>query len=204
MVQIILLVMDGLKLLRLFHLLLVHDLSELWILRHLSSLTMDIPKLLQDFEALVSSLLLCVKSAKVRAPFLDQMILDSLHCNSMASITPPPELLTYSDLEDFLSAQRVQPLLLLRVRLLDFVCTPKSAISSELYLLEYFSVTHVSCVSGITSNSDRRSMVTDGSQKLQGPNMCAIYQRVRPPQSGKCSLDSSLTRIIDLPARRYQ
>jgi hypothetical protein len=177
---------------------------ELWILRHLSSLMMDSPKLLQDFKALVSSLLLRVKSAKVRAPFLDQTIVDSLHCNSMAFVTPPPKLLTYSDLEDFLSAQRVRPFLLLRARLLDFISTPKSAISSELYLLEYFSVTHVSCVSGITSNSDQRLMVIDGSQKLQGPNMCAIYQRVRPPQYGKCSLNSSLTRIVDLPARRYQ
>jgi hypothetical protein len=43
-------------LLRLFHLLFIHKLLELWILRHLSSLTMDGPKLLRDFGTLISSL----------------------------------------------------------------------------------------------------------------------------------------------------
>jgi hypothetical protein len=43
-------------LLRLFVLLLVHKPPKLWILRHLSSLTMDGPKLLRDFGTLTSPL----------------------------------------------------------------------------------------------------------------------------------------------------
>jgi hypothetical protein len=165
---------------------------------------MDDLKLLRDFRTLVSSLLLRVPSAKVRAPCLDQMVVDPWHCDPMTTVAPPPELLTYSDLEYFLSARRIRPLLLLRARLLDFVCTPENAISSELDLLEYFSIPHAPCISGIASNSDRRSTMIDGSQKLWGPNMRTLYQRVRPPQSGKCSLDSSLTGIVDLPAHRDQ
>jgi hypothetical protein len=145
-----------------------------------------------------------MQSAKAHAPFSDQMVVDPLHCDPTTTVAPPPELLTYSDLEYFLSARRIRPLLLLRARLLDFVCAPKSAISFELDLLEYFSIPRAPCVSGITSNSDRRSMEIDGSQKLWDPNMRALYQRVRPLQSGKCLLDSSLTRIVDLPAHRDQ
>jgi len=90
MVYIILLVMDGLKLIRLFYLILVHELSKLWILRHLSSLTMDGPKLLWDLGTLVSSLLLHVQSDKVRAPFWDQTAVDPLHCDPKTTISPPP------------------------------------------------------------------------------------------------------------------
>lgn len=45
-------------LIQLFYLLLVHKLLKLWILRHLSSLTMDSPKSLWDFGTLTSPLLL--------------------------------------------------------------------------------------------------------------------------------------------------
>jgi hypothetical protein len=165
---------------------------------------MDDLKLLRDFETLVSSLLLRVPSAKVRAPCLDQTVVDPWCCDPTTTVAPPPELLTYSDLEDFLSARRIRPLLLLWACLLDFVCTPENAISFELDLLEYFTIPRAPCVSGIASNSDRRSMTINGSQKLWGPNMRGLYQRVQPPQSGKCSLDSSLTRIVDLPAHRDQ
>jgi hypothetical protein len=121
-------------------------------------------------------------------------------------LTPPSLLLLSflisSNLEDFLSVQRPRPLLLLRVRLLDFVCMPESAISSELDPLEDFAFPHIPCVSGISSNSDRRSTTIDGSQKLRGSNMRALYQRVRPPQFGKCSLNLVLTGGVDLLARR--
>jgi hypothetical protein len=56
-------------LLRLFLLLLVHKLLKLWILRHLSSLTMDGPKSLRDFGTLTSPLLLCTQGLSlVRLP----------------------------------------------------------------------------------------------------------------------------------------
>jgi hypothetical protein len=128
-----------------------------------------------------------VRSAKAHAPCSDQKVVDPLHCDPMTTVAPPPELLTCSDLEYFLSARRIRPFLLLRARLLDFVCAPESTISSELDLLEYFTIPCAPCISGIVSNSDRRSMMIDGSQKLWGPNMRALYQRVQPPQSGKCS-----------------
>jgi hypothetical protein len=99
---------------------------------------MDGPKLHQDFRTLVSPLLLRVQGTKVCAPCLYQMVVEPLCCDLMTHVTPPPRLLTYSDLEGFLSAQRIQPFLLLWARLLDFVCAPESAISSELDLFEGF------------------------------------------------------------------
>jgi hypothetical protein len=78
------------------------------------------------------------------------------------------------------------------------------AISFELDPLEYFSIPCAPCISGIVSNADQSSTMIDSSQKLRGPNMRAIYQRVRPPQSRKCSLESSLNIIIDLLAHRDQ
>ena len=129
------------------------------------------------------------------------MDVDPLHCDATSTVTPPPELLTFSDLEYFLSARRIWPFLLLRARLLDFICTPESVISYELDILEYFPISHTPCISGITSNSYWSSTIINSSHKLRGPNMCTLYQRIWPPQYGKCLLDSSLTRIVDLLAR---
>jgi hypothetical protein len=106
------------------------------------------------------------------------MTVDPLHYDPMATFSPPPELLTCSDLEYFLSAQRIRPFLLLRAHLLDFFCAPESTISFELDLLEDFTILQAPCISRITSNLDQRSMVIDGSQKLWGPNMRDLYQRV--------------------------
>jgi hypothetical protein len=145
---------------------------------HIHLLVMDDLKLLREFRTLVSSLLLCVPSAKVHAPCLDQMVVDPRHCDPTSIFTPSPEILTYFDLEYFLSARRIRPFLLLRACLLDFICTPESTISFELDLLEDFVTPHAPCISGIASKSDRRSTMIDGSQKLQGPNMCALYQRI--------------------------
>jgi hypothetical protein len=139
---------------------------------------MDDLKLRRDIRTLVSSLLLHVPSAKVHAPCLDHMVVDPWHCDPMTTVAPPPDFLTYSNLEDFLSARRIRPLLLLRACLLDFICTLENAISSELDLLEYFSIPQAPCISGIASNSDRRSTMIDSSQKLRGPNMRTLYQRV--------------------------
>jgi hypothetical protein len=47
-------------------------------------------------------------------------------------------------------------------------------------------------------------MTVDDSNKWWGPNLCALYQRVQPLQSGKCSLDTSLTGIIDPPSHLDQ
>jgi hypothetical protein len=99
---------------------------------------MDSPKLLRDFRTLVSSLLLRVQGTKVHAPCLDQTVVEPLRCDPTTTVVPPLRLLTYSDLEGFLSAQRIRPFLFLRARLLDFVYAPESAISSELDLFEGF------------------------------------------------------------------
>jgi hypothetical protein len=128
-----------------------------------------------------------VKSTKAWAPCSNQTTIGPLRCDPTTTVAPPPELLISFDLEYFLSVQRPRPLLLLWVRLLDFVYTPESDISSEMDPLEDFSFPHTPCVSGISSISDQRSTKIDGSQKLWGPNMHTLYQRVRPPQSGKCS-----------------
>jgi hypothetical protein len=167
-------------------------------------LVMDELKLLRDFKTLVSCLLLHVPSAKVRAPCLDDMNVDPWHCDPMTTITPPPELLSYFDLEDFLSARRIRPLLLIQAHLMDFVCTPGNTISFDFDILEYFTIPRVPCISGITSNSYRRSMTINGSHKLWGPNMRTLYQSIRPPHSGKFFLDSTLTWIVNLPAHRDQ
>jgi hypothetical protein len=106
--------------------------------RHVSLLTMDDPKLLWDFRTLVCPLLLRVQVSKVHAPCLDQMTVDPLRCDPMTTLAPPPRLLTYSNLEGFLSAKRIRPLLLLWAHLLDFFCAPEIAISSELDLFEGF------------------------------------------------------------------
>jgi hypothetical protein len=116
----------------------------------------------------------------------------------------PLSFLISSDLEDFLSFQKPRPLLLLRVCLLDFVYTPESDISFDIDPLEYFSFPHIPCVSGISSNLEQRSMMINGSHKLWGSRMCALYQRVRPMQFGKCSLNLVLTGVIYLLARRDQ
>jgi hypothetical protein len=139
---------------------------------------MDDLKLVRDFKTLVSSLLLHVPSANIFTPFLDQTTDDPWRCDPMTTFTPPPEFLTYSDLEDFLSGRRIRTLLLLQARLLDFICTLENTISSELNILEYFTVPGAPCILGITSNSDRSSTTIDGSQKLRGPNMRTLYQRV--------------------------
>jgi hypothetical protein len=101
---------------------------------------MDDLKLLREFKTSVSSLLLRVPSAKVHAPFLDHTVVNPWHCDPTTIFSPPPEILTYSDLEYFISARRIRPFLLLRAHLLDFVCIPENSISFELDLLEYFSI----------------------------------------------------------------
>jgi hypothetical protein len=120
---------------------------------------MDDLKLLLEFRNLVSPLLLHVPSAKVRAPCLDQTTIDPWHCDRTTTVAPLPEILTHSDLEYFLSARRIRPLLLLRARLLDFVCTPENTISFELDILEDFTVPRSPCILGI--HVKLRSKVND-------------------------------------------
>jgi hypothetical protein len=93
---------------------------------------MDGPKLLWDFGTLVSPLLLRVKGTKVFAPCLYQTVVKPLRCDPTTIVAPPPRLLTYSNLQGFLSAQRIRPFLLLQTHLSDFVYAPESTISSEL------------------------------------------------------------------------
>lgn len=73
-----LLATNGQDLLWWFHLLLVHKLSELWILYHLSLLTMDGPKSLRDFETSTVRSPLRFKRLKAHAPYPDLMILNDL------------------------------------------------------------------------------------------------------------------------------
>jgi hypothetical protein len=84
-----------------------------------------------------------VPSAKVCAPCLDQTTVDPSHCDPTTTVVPPPEILTYFDLEYFLSARKIRPFLLLWARLLDFICTPENAISYELGLLEDFAIVKI-------------------------------------------------------------
>jgi hypothetical protein len=88
------------------------------------------------------STLLRVRSTKARAPCIDQATIGPLCCDPMITAAPPPELLTYSDLDDFLRVQRPQPFPLLWVHLLDFICTPESVISSEHDLFDDFDFPH--------------------------------------------------------------
>jgi len=67
--------------------------------------------------------LMCVQSAKAHAPYFDHTVFIPLCCDPMDVVSPPPELLISSDLEYFLSVQRFQTFLLLRVHLLDPNCT---------------------------------------------------------------------------------
>ena len=165
---------------------------------------MDGPKLLRDFKNLVSPLLLRVQGAKVHAPCLDQIVVEPLRCDPMITVAPPPRILTYSDLEGFLSAQRIRTLLLLRSISWILSMLVKALYLLSLISLKVFSIPRAPCISGVVSNSDRRSTTIDGSQKLRGPNMHTLYQRVRPLQFGKCSLYSSLIETVDLLACRDQ
>jgi hypothetical protein len=58
------------------------------------------------------------------------MDVDPLHCDLMATVAPPPELLISSNLEDFLSLQSYLPLKLLRVRLSDLDYTSEKCYPS--------------------------------------------------------------------------
>jgi hypothetical protein len=62
---------------------------------------MDGPKLLRDFRNFGKFTLLHVQSTKTHAPCFDQMTIDPLRCDPMVTITPPPELPTSYDLEEF-------------------------------------------------------------------------------------------------------
>jgi hypothetical protein len=146
---------------------------------------MDGPKLLRDFGTLVSPLLLRVQGTKVHVPCLDQTVVEPLRCDPMTIVAPPPRLLTYSDLEGFLSAQRIRPFLLLRARLLDFICAPESTISSELDLFEGFRhpthSLHFRDRFKLRSkvNDDRRFTGIAGSQhagSLPGSSTSAIWK----------------------------
>jgi hypothetical protein len=61
----------------------------------------------------------------------------------MITVILPTRLMTFSDLEGFLGAERIRLLIHLWSRLLDFIYAPKSTISSNLDLFEGFYPSHM-------------------------------------------------------------